>query len=418
MEVRPIDRNQPVVDQIGRPKQNLQIFCDQVKKAIDYFTIPELTISSLDDLPAPSGGVITIPNDTCLNIAGHINLQGNRIICSGVCVIKGSNAETASITSSLSSGAMIYSESILQLRDITLSTSASAYCVEIDGTGDPLAVADWFGVNFTGGKAAKLTTLGNVIIVLMGMLSPDNGIEFYGTFGTIALTETLFSISGSGKTALKFDAGVTISRRIRVSFSAFVVSSSAVGIDVPLSVTIPDDTYILFFCNFAGGATYTSGYTYTSLKSRWYENRGINNTYRAGEYYVENNATATVIGGSGTYVKMAGTTTALAANSGFSHASNRLTCTSIVSKLYDIKAVITFTSTVGNVIAFKIYKNGTEILGSKVRATANAAGREENVGCFGFTELGLNDYIEIWVTNETAANNVVGVDYSLLVTEK
>lgn len=418
MGVRPIDRNQAVVDSKGRPTQNLQIFCDQVKKAIDYFTIPELTISSLDDLPAPSGGVITIANDICLNIVSHINLQGNRIVCSGICVIKGSNAETASITSSLASGAMIYSESILQLRDITLSTGSGAYCVEVDGTGNPDAVADWFAVNFTGGKSAKLTSLGNVICILMGMLSPDNGIEFYGTFGTIAYSETILSLSGAGKTAIKFDASVVITRRVRFSFCAFVVSSSAVGIDMPLTVTIPDDTYILFFCNFAGGGTYTSGYTYTSLKSRWYENRGISNTYRAAEYYVENNATATIIGGAGTYVKLAGTTTALAANSGFSHTNNRLTCTSVVSKLYSVKAIVTFTSTAGNIIAIKIYKNGSEILGSKVRTTANAAGREENVSSFGFTELALNDYVEIWVTNETAANNVVGVDYSLLVTEK
>ena len=397
--------------------QNLLVFSNQVKKAIDYLTTPDLVVTSLDDLPKPFGGVITIPAGLCLNIHGNIDLQGNRIVFAGLGVIKGSNAETASITSALSSGAMIYSESILQLRDITLSTGAGAYCVEIDGTTDPTAVADWFAVNFTGGKSAKLTTLGNVICVLMGFLSPDNGIEFFGTFGTIAFSETIFSFSGAGKTALKFDASAVITRRVRVSFSSFIISSTATGIDLPLTVTIPDDTYILFFCNFSGGATYTAGYTYTSLKSRWYENRGISNTYKAGEYYVENNATATVIGGAGTYVKLAGTTTALAANSGFTHSNNRLTCASVVAKTYNIKAAITFSSTATNIIAFKLYKNGLEVVGSKVRSTANAAGREENVACFGFTELGLNDYIEIWVANETAANNVTGVDYTLLATE-
>ena len=418
MELRPIDRNQPVVDKALKPLQNLLVFSNQVKNAIDYLTTPDLVVTSLDDLPKPFGGVITIPDGTCINIHGNVDLLGNRIVFAGVGVIRGSNAETASITSSLSSGSMIYSESILQLRDITLSTGAGAYCVEIDGTTDPTAVADWIGVNFTGGKSAKLTTLGNVVCLLMGFLSPDDGIEFFGTFGTIAFSETIFSFSGAGKTALKFDSSAVITRRVRISFSSFIVSSSATGIDIPLTVTMPDDTYILFFCNFSGGATYTSGYPYVSLKSRWYENRGISNTYRAGEYYVENNATATVIGGAGTYVKMAGTTTALAANSGFTHSSNRLTCTSVVAKLYSIKAVVTFTSSVGNIAAFKIYKNGSEVVGSKVRSTANASGREENVACFSFTELGLNDYLEIWVTNETAANNVTGVDFTLLVNEK
>jgi len=208
LEVRPIDRNQSVVDSAYRPLQNLLVFSNQVKKAIDYLTTPDLIVTSLDDLPRPFGGVITIPAGVCVNIHGAVDLQGNRIVFAGIGVIKGSNAETASITSSLSSGAMIYSESLLQLRDITLSTGSGAYCVEIDGTADPTAVADWIGVNFTGGKAAKLTTLGNVISILMVLLSPDNGIEFFGTFGTIAFSETIFSLSGASKTVVYSTDGV------------------------------------------------------------------------------------------------------------------------------------------------------------------------------------------------------------------
>ncbi len=417
-------RSEEVVTIDRRTEQTMRAWMDDITDEVNgrFVIAEEWVIRNLQDFRDAGaefiGDEIHIPDGICLSIKSKIDITPYRLVMNGNAAIEGTNAETAHIYSNLSSGSMIYSEYILNLRDITLLTSAGVYCVEMDGTSNPNAVIDWFAVNFTGGKSAKLTTLNNANIILMGLLSPSNGLEFYGTFGTVAIIESIYALSGSGKTALKFDSGVTITRRIRLMFSAFVMSSSAVGIDVPLSVTIPDDTYILFFCNFAGGGTYVSGYTNTSLKSRWYQNRGISNTSRFGEYYVANNATATVIGGIGTYVKLAGTTTALAANSGFSHTNNRLTCTSVVTKFYVVKFMVTFTSGSGDVVGFKLYKNGSEVLGSKVRATANPAGRAENVFGFSIVELALNDYVEVWTANESSTTNVVGVDYSLLATEQ
>jgi hypothetical protein len=83
-----------------------------------------------------------------------------------------------------------------------------------------------------------------------------------------------------------------------------------------------------------------------------------------------------------------------------------------------VRYVVTFTSGASDVVAFKLYKNGSEVLGSKSKATANPAGRAENVFGFAVLELALNDYIEIWTANETSAVNIVGVDYSLLATEQ
>ena len=58
MEVRPIDRNQPVVDSAFKPLQNLQIFCTQVRNAIvDIYTrIGSGGSFGIDDGSASSGG--------------------------------------------------------------------------------------------------------------------------------------------------------------------------------------------------------------------------------------------------------------------------------------------------------------------------------------------------------------------------
>lgn len=417
-------RSYPLVMGDYTSAQDMRAWMDTITDEVNgrFVVVDEWTIREIGDF-ANAGAVISgdeihIPDGIALSIKGDLDLKGFRLVMDGDASIKGTNPETASIYSSLSSGAMIYSESILNVRDITLNTDSGAYSVEVNGTGNPNAVIDWFAVNFRTGKAAKLTSLNNANCILIGVLFPENGFEFYGTFGTVSFSETILQVSGSGKTGLKFDSGVTITRRIRLNFCAFVANSSAVGIDVPVAITIPDDTYILFFCNFSGSGTYTSGIVYSSLKSRWYQNRGIKNTSRFGQYYVENNATATTVALANTYYKLAGTTTALADNSGFSHSNNRLTCTSVVTKFYVVTYSVTFTAGAADVIAFKIYKNGSEVLGSKSKATANPAGRAENISGFAIVELALNDYIEIWTANQTLAVNIVGVDYTLLAAEQ
>lgn len=374
-------------------------------------------VKSLEDFPRPLGDVITIPAGMAILVCGNIDLKGYRVVCESPGCIKGTNAETSSLYSSISSGAMIYSEGILQLRDITLSTDSGAYCVEIDGSSNPSAVADWFAVNFTGGRAAKLTTLGNAIMILMGLLDPDDGIELYGTFGTFAITESIIRLAGSKK-GINFDANAVISRRIRIGNCAFVIGSGCTGIDLPLTATVPDDAYAIFFCNFSGSGTYVSGYQYDSLKARFSECRGINNTFRAATLYVENNATATTIASSGVYYKLAGTTALATPNSGFAHSSNRLTCQSVITKLYMISISVNFIGTTNNQYSFKVYKNGSALTGGKFSSTANAGGRAENVSGNYFTELGLNDYIEIYVTNLTASNNITAEDFSMDVIEK
>ena len=58
MELRPIDRNQPVVDQGFKPLQNLQIFCTQVRNSIIdiYARIGSGGSFTLDDGTASASG--------------------------------------------------------------------------------------------------------------------------------------------------------------------------------------------------------------------------------------------------------------------------------------------------------------------------------------------------------------------------
>jgi hypothetical protein len=375
--------------------------------------------SDYTQLPwAPSSGVITIPDGVTLFPVCDIDLAGNRIESSGVLAVTGTNAETASITSTgLAAGeALIASTGILNLRNITMNPPTDCYGVDIDGIGNPLAVADWFGVNFIGGKAGKVKDLGNCIILLGGILDPQNGLEVSGTIGTFAATESIFQVSGAGKKAVSFASDCVISRRIRFNSSAFVSSSSAVALDVPDTITINDDSYISFFCNYSGGATYLSGIQPSSLKARFSENRGVSNTSRVGGYVAEDNATATTITVQGTYYKIAGTTVAIDVNEGFTITNNRAEYIASVSKVFHVDFSITFVSGNNNVCSIRLYKNGSPI-GSKVKSTANGSGRSENVSGSGAVRLEDSDYVELWITNESSTTAITAADYSLTLTE-
>jgi hypothetical protein len=347
-----------------------------------------------------------------------IDLEGNRFYSTGVLAVTGTNAETASITSTgLAAGeALITSTGILNLRNITINPPIDCYGVDIDGVGNPLAVADWFGVNFIGGKAGKIKDIGNFIFPVTGILDPQNGLEISGTIGTIAAGDSIFTVSGAGKKAIAFASDCEISRRIRFNTSAFVASSGATAIDVPETVVINDDSYILSSCNFSGGATYLSGIQPSSLKARFSENRGILNTSRVGGYVAEDNVTATTIAVQGTYYKVAGTTTAIDVNEGFTITNNRATYIASVSKVFHVDFSITFVSGNNNVCSIRLYKNGVPV-GSKVKSTANGSGRSENVSGSGAVRFVNGDYVELWITNETSTTAITAADFSLTLTE-
>jgi len=62
LELRPIDRNQPIVDDKFRPLQNLHIFCTQVRNSIlELYSGAGSSSGSfgLDDGSASTGGVFS-----------------------------------------------------------------------------------------------------------------------------------------------------------------------------------------------------------------------------------------------------------------------------------------------------------------------------------------------------------------------
>jgi len=185
------------------------------------------------------------------------------------------------------------------------------------------------------------------------------------------------------------------------------------------SANIPTESYILDTVNFSGGGTYLTGLNHTSNDSLFINCVGITNTAVNGQLYMQGNATTTTVSATNTFYKVAGTTSASADNSKFSHSNNRLTCDATISRKYLIQCVLSFGSGNGNVCEFGFYDSQLSAIRtpSRTKSTANTSGRAENVTFSCVVNMKANDYLEIHCANTSATNNILVDNMNFVVTE-
>ena len=372
-------------------------------------------ISSLYDLPVSVSGVITLEDNKTYFFITEVDLLGSRLVCGVNTTILGGSSENCRIKSTgLIGTALITSNYSLPIRNITIEADVA---LNLDGDGTTTAI-DWFGVNFTDcNTIGTIKDYSNFIMQDSAFLN-SGGLTFDGTIGTIGFTQCLFDVNGTN-TAFILPATLTVTRRFRITYSSFVVTSGQTGINVSTSANIPTESYILDTVNFAGGGTYLSGVNHTSNDSLFINCVGITNTAVNGQLYMQGNATATTVSIQNTFYKVAGTTTASADNSKFSHSNNRLTCDAVIIRKYLIQCVLSFTSTSNDICQFGFYDSqlSTVRTPSKTKATANASGRAENVAFICVVTMKANDYIEIHATNTSGARSITVDQMNFTITE-
>jgi hypothetical protein len=387
------------------------------KAQIDAFNYEEkhanfVEVNDVTDLPDAVSGVITLLDGNTYLFLKHIDLAGGRLVCGTDTVIVGWSSENCSISSTgLSSGtALITSTNSLPIRNISF-THALVFDLQGDGVTTAL---DWFGVNLL--NCASGGTIKNYTNFVAGdsALLNSGGFIFDGTLGTSAFSNCLFD-TAPGTTAITILPTCTISRRLRIIYSSFVILSGETGVNCSTSATIGDEKYILDTVNFSGGGTYTSGFDATSNKSLFANCVGITNTSTRGFIHMLDNTTATAISSTTGYFKAAGTTTAMATNSKFTTpASNRLTYTGAFSQSFFVTLNCNVRTSVSTQnVNIVIAKNGTIISESEMTILCAAGSTPSFGGTQVVVELTTNDYIELFVRNTSSVNNVTVVDLNM-----
>jgi len=384
---------------------------------LDYYTKSEIDafgyegghpnfveVNDISDLPTPISNVYNLVGGYTYLFLKHIDLVGGRIVCGQDTVIVGWSSENCSISSTgLSSAtALITSTYSLPIRNISFT-----HDLVFDLQGDGVTTAlDWFGVNLL--NCASGGTIKNYTNFVAGdsALLNSGGFIFDGTLGTSAFSNCLFDVA-PGKTAITVLPTCTISRRMRIIYSSFVVLSGETGIDFSTSATVGDEKYILDTVNFSGGGTYVSGVLYPSNKTLFSNCVGITNTSTRGFMYMVNNTTDTTIGltNVNVWVKAAGTTTEGTNNSKFTHTSNRLTYSGAFSTSFLINANANVRSgSPSQVLSIGIAKNGTILPESEMTIRTDIANQEYPGSTQVQIEMVATDYVELYVKCTSTSN--------------
>lgn len=372
-------------------------------------------VKGLEDLPDPVQNIITLPAGTTWHITKEVDLGPIRIVCEDKATIAGLGPETCKLYSTqLGAGEyLISTEHSLVLNSISLEVPSGATCVKVDNDGS--AHCDWIDVSFYGGRAAELTDIKNAVMLLCSFFA--DGVHLLGSVNTLSLTECTLT-PGSGDYGVYVGDAASVDVKLRLCNCSVVTSSGATGVRVPNTRITKPEGFMLMNIDFSGPGTYVSGTTEQDEESRWFECRGITNTRRIGAMGWSGNATPTDIVEATTPVKATGTSTANVNNQHFSHTNNRLTYTSELKSLFTIRAGASFIATSNKQISMYIYKNGAQVPGSfKVTQTTDGNGKADNASVYAVTTLEQNDYIELWISNDSTTGDVTVVSLDVLVSE-
>ena len=132
---------------------------------------------------------------------------------------------------------------------------------------------------------------------------------------------------------------------------------------------------------------------------------------------MHNNATATTIALTGTFYKIAGTTTASATNQKFSTAtSNRATYSGGFSNVFRATAVAAVSSGNNQTLRCKFAKNGTVIDDSETEFKTGSSGESSNFTIQTIVEMNPSDYLEVFIANDTAATDATAEHLNVVIT--
>ena len=371
-------------------------------------------VNDKNNLPPSVDGIIYLSPNVTYIIASHVDLEGDRIVTSGVNNILGKSSETSSLTSTgLGVGVpLITSQWTLVLESITIKDVDTA--IDIDGN-FRLVALDWENVNFNNIPNIGLINTCDNFIYDTGAFLGAQGLRFTGSIGTVAINNSLTRGIGALGDIIKLEENCVITRRFRIIYSSIIAFSNTIGLSIHPNATLPVQGIILDTCNFAGGSTYISGISFQDNEALFVNNVGITNSREVSQYYMNGNVTATTVSEIGATYKVAGTTTSGTFTSKFTNTDNRATFTGNVSKIFKVVATLSVESGNNNIIGVYIAKNGTLLTDSEVYITTNAGGRAEACTVQSLVVLEINDYIEIFVENDSAVTDITVTDLNVII---
>lgn len=381
----------------------------QVATGSASLSTKQIGVNSIDHLPTPSGGVITLDANTVYHVGNDINLGTNRIVMSDDTVIVGISESNISMTYT-GTGTMFTCTNVSARINNVSITCASGTFLDVSGTGVEGIILN--GVNVNGvailgtitnirsfgwddGAIAVISTRGFLFVTTITKLNLDNlvfvattGVVIdFGTaiFDTVDIDGALFSLLTSGATA------------ISGAVSSANISAGGLG--------------EIKFCHFSGSGTPLSGLTTDDALWNFLNNDDIANSRPDGLLSFIDNTTETVITTIGVEVLVAGTWNIVRTSQFTGTAAGRLTYNGgrPVTVPVTVSTAITVASGTNQELHLHLFLNGVIIEQSKVQSNVDSGDTKNQVNIWELV-MSSDDYIELFVENNSTTNNITVID--------
>ena len=204
--------------------------------------LPTFLVSSLEDLPAPSGGKITLPVNTCWAPTKMVDISPNRLVLSESSCIEGTlPGDTGFITSSSSAllsldGAGTGNRGITGVGLINNGTGGIFDFVGSGGFTESILI-DTCSAACATGSIGSFQDLG--ALFMRGLLDggSQDGVTLSGTIPYIRVTEYVALLAGANYTGIKL-VSTLVGNSILISQSTVVLNAATtVGLDIDGAVT-------------------------------------------------------------------------------------------------------------------------------------------------------------------------------------
>ena len=296
--------------------------------------------------------------------------------------------------------------------------------IRVDGVGSQVFDLDNQGnqgdIETANFNFLRCTSLGEVanyqqvsFITGFALLSSDDGLTLSGTMdGGIAVFSAIVTDGGTPfpGTILKAGTLLTIAGSVRSDMNALGIADTAAICDFAPANILANAGFQMTGVRVNHLADAFPNMPPSSVKAIYSLCTGTQNTYRGGEWHCSTSV-ETVIAAANTPVKVAGATTYRDLHHTTGAVSNALTYIGTDEISIIINATVSFTGTTNNVInvLMRLWDDSASAyvdISESGGATLNAGGRAEDVALVGTVHWNTNDRIELWVENQTAAQNV------------
>lgn len=361
-------------------------------------------VQMLSDFPAPVNSVIQLSANQSYIVTSTVDLAGNRLVSQGNISLVGISPDVSKLTSTGLSPTtpLISSVNNVYLKDLSFLNNPTILDLNSSSLSNNVYLNNCIFRN-----CSSMGTIKNYELTLFDTVLCYNvgGIKFDGTMSSVILFQSILS-AYPNTTGITLLSSASFGRRFRVTNTAIVnPDTTSTGIQVITGASIPTEGFVLESVTFSPSSNAVVGISSNDNRASIINCSNIRNSSSVAQLFMSANAIATAIPNTTTFFKMSGNSISGPILEKFSIANNRITYTGASERNFIISVASTVASTNGNDIIVAIAKNGTvdnfSWAGVTTTGTPGVA-----VNSHVFETLRQNDFLEFFVRNATATNNI------------